>query len=114
MSLIRKMRKQRAVYWKRGAPDEFGGAGYEPPIEIMCRWVSHIGEVRNQFGQLMDSKATVYVDREMFLNDMLMEGPLDSGTTPASPVGNPLAFEIQGFEKIPTLKATETLYVAHL
>jgi hypothetical protein len=113
MSLIKRMRRQRAVYWKRADPNEFGKFAFDDPIEIKCRWESHEGAVRNEKNELIMSKATVYVDREMFLGDRLKLGELESGT-PDDPSGDPLAMEIQGFEKLPNLRNRETLYTAHL
>lgn len=113
MSIITKMRRQKAVYWKRGEPDEFGKFGFEDPVEIDCRWEGQVGSVRNEKGELVSSKGTVYVDRKMYLGDMLKQGEMDSDT-PVDPSGQPEIFEIQGFEEIPNFKATETLYIAHL
>lgn len=114
MSIIRTMRRQKAVWWQRQTePDKFGRLSFAEPVEIACRWDDNIGEFRNQFGQTVASKAVVYVDREMKVGDKLMSGPISSDT-PEDPTTEDNALEIQGFMKTPNIKNTETLYTALL
>lgn len=115
MSLIKRMRRQAAVYWeKKSAPaDEFGTRDFEAPVEIKCRWEDKDGEVRNKEGEILNSAATVYVDREVKVGDKLKFGSVDS-ETPDDPLGDPEAYDVIGFEKTPNLKARENLLVAYL
>lgn len=113
MSLISRMRRQEGVYWERLTPDQFGRFSYATPIEIKCRWDDSSAEYRDNRGEKALSQATVYVDRLMKAGDMLKKGELDSDT-PADPTTLVDAFEIKGFEQTPNLRATETLYTAHL
>jgi len=113
MRIIKKMRKQKAVWWKKLSADEYGSATWDDPIEIDCRWDDHIGRVMDGKGELMMSKATVFVDREMSLGDKLRKGDMDSDE-PLTPADVTTAYEIVGFEQIPTLKADKILYIAHL
>ncbi len=113
MSLIKRMRRQRAVYWQRTAPDHYGTFGYAAPVEIACRWEDKIGEFRNDMGEKHASIANVYVDRVMSIGDKLMRGELESDTS-EDPREEPDAYEIQAFEQIPDINAKETLLLAHL
>ncbi len=113
MSLIKRMRRQHAVWWAVGIPDEFGVKSFAEPIEIKCRWENRVGEFVDARGFTMASMATVYVDRVMKVGDKLKEGVLDSDTL-ENPLEDKKAFEIQGFETIPNLKAKESLLICHL
>jgi hypothetical protein len=113
MSIIKKMRKQLAVYWAVGPIDEFGSKTFSEPVQIKCRWENKEGQVLNSIGEILPSMSTVYVDREMKIGDKLKLGELDSNT-PSSPLEDREAFEIQGFASTPNLRAKEFLYTAYL
>lgn len=117
MSLISKMRRQRATFWERSTTtDKYGRYTYAAPEEIRCRWEDVAEEYKDpRSGETKVSRSTVYVDREMKVGDVLKKGaPISS--TPADPKtpGTEGAFEIQAFENLPNLKATEFLYTARL
>lgn len=107
------MRRQKAVYWKKISEDQYSTPSFADPVEVKCRWEDTLLDYRYAQGALSGSQSNVYVDREMFTGDFLMEGAIESDT-PESPVSSPKAYEIIAFEKIPNLKVTETLYIAHL
>jgi hypothetical protein len=113
MSLIKKMRKQVAVWWPAAGVDEFGVKAFGEPVAIKCRWEDRAGEFADARGFMMASNATVYVDRPMKIGDKLKLGGLDSDT-PENPLEDRTAFEIQAFESVPNLKAKEFLYISHL
>lgn len=114
MSVIKSMRRQKAVWWKRSdTTDQYGSYVFESPVEIKCRWEDSIGEFRNSLGQVMNTKATVYVDREMKPGDKLKKGEMDS-STPEDPTGDPTIIDIVGFQALPDFSARETLYTALL
>ena len=114
MSVIKKMRKQHAVWWQRvSAPDVFGRYSYLPPVEVECRWDDAIEEVVNVKGEKVLSQSVVYVDRIMAPGDYLSRGTLDSDT-PDDPTEASGASEIQRFDQNPNFKATETLLTAYL
>ena len=121
MSLIKRMRKQKAVYWSRGQADRHLIYSYEAPIEIKCRWEDRQEEFVTPEGTSKTSNAVVYVDRPMIPGDVLVYGAKISahdnyrgGKSGASPETYPKAYVIQAFSVIPNLKATESLYVAYL
>lgn len=120
MSLITRMRKQKAVYWKRTTNDRFMTYSFEAPVEIDCRWEDRDVELNDSQGLALNSKSIVYVDRAMEPGDVLLLGELTeahadyvggSGDSPETLEG---AFSIKQFDTLPNLKATENLYTAHL
>ncbi len=114
MSLIKRMRKQDAVWWERSAaPDEYNKWTFAAPVQIACRWVDKVGEFQNEKGETTNSKAEVYVDREMKLGDFLQKGELDSNT-PLDPADSETALPLVGWVDTPNLKNTEHLYKAIL
>jgi len=113
MSVIKKMRRQKAVWWERLAPNQYGEFSFAEPVEIQCRWEDKGAEFRNGTGQTQMSDAVVYTDRVLKEGDKLMKGELDSNT-PDDPKALTTAFEIQRFDELPNFKATETLYTAYL
>ena len=114
MSIIKKMRKQKVVWWaKNPEPDRYGKYSFEPPVEIDCRWDDVAEEYRDPQGQVALSSSVVYPDRVLKTGDMLREGVMDSNE-PADPTDVGAVFEIKRFDKTPNLRATETLYTAYL
>jgi hypothetical protein len=71
MGLVKKMRKQRARYWKRAGTDHYGDPAFDWPVDVDCRWEDRTGEYRNVRGETNVSTATVYVDRKMYRGDRL-------------------------------------------
>lgn len=119
MQIIKKMRKQKAVYWKRRvdengdpSPDSFGNFTYENPVEIRCRWEDKEGQFRDQNNEIQHFNSTVYVDRTMDVGDRLKLGEMESDVA-INPTDTD-SKEIVGFEDIPTLNAKKHLYIAHL
>ena len=109
MSVIVKMRKQKAVWWKRRTtPDSFGVFPYEEPEEISCRWDDVVLSFVDPRGEAQSSQAVVYPDRVLSLGDKLQRGELDSNSSITD------AFEVKRFDRTPNFKATETLFTAYL
>jgi len=114
MSIIRRMRKQKAVWWERSATsDRFGKFTFSEPAEIDCRWDDSISEYRTEDGQMHISQATVYPDRVLSVGDKLRKGEMETDE-PLDPTTLDSSFEVQRFQQIPNLKNTETLFMAHL
>lgn len=121
MSLITKMRKQKAVWWSIDidasggvVTDDYGQPVYNSPIEIACRWEDIAEEFIKDKDEKSVSSSVVYVDRDMKAGDVLLLGELDSGVDENNPLDNDGAMRIQKFSKIPNLKATEYLRSAYL
>jgi len=114
MSIIRKMRKQKAVWWARNeSPNTFGQYGFAEPVEVDCRWDDTIQAFLDAQGETQQSRAAVYVDRVMRVGDRLRQGDIESDE-PSDPLTLDDAFEIRRFDQNPNLKATETLLTAFL
>jgi hypothetical protein len=117
VSIISRMRKQRAVFWAASGVSESGLLLWDDPVEIPVRWE----ETREalQFTRLdreidpgvdetLRFRADVYVDREVRVGDYLMLGSLASSTSPDP--RDEESWEVQAFSKIPNIKAKENLY----
>lgn len=107
MSLIKRMRKQYAVYWPPSENDDFGQPIPQEPIEIRCRWEDVQEEYQDLKGEKHVSNAIVYVDRELEIDGYLWEGKL-SELESEEPV-EAGAYEIKKVNKLPNLRATEFL-----
>lgn len=114
MSVIKKMRRQRAVYWEQNGIDRYGKLSYLKAVEIRCRWDDGVVDARSAEGATLSFNATVYVDREMKVGDMLKKGELESADNHNNPTSDPEAKRIQRFSITPNFKATENLYTALL
>lgn len=115
MTIITRMRKQKAVWWQQDGRDRFNELFYKSGEIIDCRWDDSITEFLDAEGKRVLSQAVVYVDRELKVGDVLFlddEVPLlPDHTTPPSYSG---AYRIRQFKKIPNLRNTETLLIAYL
>jgi hypothetical protein len=111
--IIKKMRRQTAVWWQRGAADSYGQFSYASPVEITCRWEDRTVEFIDAIGQRQLSASVVYVDRVMAPGDLLRLGDMESSFT-SDPSDLTGVGEVRRMEKTPTLKATKTLLVAYL
>jgi len=117
MSIISRMRKQKAVYWRRLEADEYGKYSFDDPVEINCRWDDDSREERKPGAEVFITAAVVYVDREMSEGDMLQKGEISSDERADPHAKNPdgnQAYEIMKFKITPNLKNTENLYTAML
>lgn len=104
MSIIRKMRRQKAVYWGSPQPDGYGGTVVAMPVEIDCRWEDVQELIKTANGEEAMSKSQVYVDRDLDEGGYLWLGELDDlPQDPSNPKANG-ADEIMKFGKLPTLK----------
>ena len=121
MSIIKKMRKQTAVWWPLAGInsggydyDEDGQPLYADPVQIDCRWENVNTEILLPNGTTYISKSTVYVDRDVTISGLLMRGVLADITDAANPRQNEGVWEIMRFDDLPNLKATEFLKTAFL
>ena len=115
MSLIVRMRKQKAVLWGNPVADGNGDWTFDQPVEIDCRWEDTQKLFTDKDGKLSVSQAKVYIDRDIVTGSYLMLGTLVMLPSDAS---NPKringTYEVRSFSKLPNLKATEFLRTATL
>ena len=115
MGIIQTMRRQKAVYWALKASDGYGGWTYENPVEINCRWEDVREEKMDAEGNLIQTSATVYADRELGLNGMVYRGELDGAVTNEPQAMDPhLVHKICKVERLPNLRNTEILHTVTL
>ena len=114
MGLIKRMRRQVAVYWAKSGTDDYGQPIKVTPVEIKCRWEDIVEEFIDPDDNPQMSKSVVYVDRTVDIGGVLMLGTLTSGVDQANPKENDGAWEIKQFNSLPDLKAKEFLLTAYL
>ncbi len=131
MGIITRMRRQNAIYWVPGKPDEFGQIGVELPLvelvlgsgNFRVRWEDHVEEIALADETTYRSKARVYVPLlpagapavEVQVGGWLYLGDSVSLHDVVNPWNNRgQAFEIKRFDKMPTTRATEFLRTAYL
>src|SRR2546430_1853690 len=102
MSIITKMRKKKAVLWRRLTPDKYGKFTFDLPVEIACRWEDVAQEFMDHVGEKSLSQSVVYVDRVIKIGDRLMKGELTS-SVPDDPLLTE-SFEVKQFNQLPNLK----------
>jgi hypothetical protein len=118
MGVITRMKKQKAVYWKRSTADRYGADTYEDPVEIACRWDGQMAAVESAVGEETSAADAVYPDRPVFIGDLLWLGTLEAWN--ALGIDNPLQAEpvpakpVRNVQTIPNFKNTEILYIVRL
>jgi hypothetical protein len=112
------MRKQTALWWAQDVTNEYGQHTYLFPESIRCRWDDMQKEIILKNGTKYLTKSIVYPDRVLKIGDYLFRDTMDLDTGTPTDFLDPRrfdgAFEVVGFDQIPNLKNTETLYIAYL
>jgi hypothetical protein len=112
--IIKRMRRQTAVYWGPGGEGEQGQRIYADPVEIKCRWEQVEEEYLDMGGNRQLSRARVYVGTAVERLGVLWLPPnsvkLEDGaalaqlTDAVHPFSNDGAFEIRLVETLPVLR----------
>jgi len=119
-----KFFNQKAIYWPPDAPDGYGGYTYLTPVEVSVRWTlkqeefltygkGSLGNDAMNAIQTLLSKVVVLSETDFEYKGRMTLGllvNLDSDDTPDTMK----ALTIEGFEKIPTIKADQFLRKAWL
>ena len=127
MGLITSMRRQDAIYWPPATPDNYGRPTYGALVELVLdgadnfrvRWEDVAEEFVDQDGTTKTSSSIVYVPQLPDGSEVEVGGWLWLGTRAAladelDPTANPGVGKVQKFDKLPNLKATQTLRTATL
>jgi hypothetical protein len=106
MRVIKTMRRQTAIYWKKAGIDDYGRPSFDPPILIKCRWDSFSPQTDiNETQDTTTNPQTVFPDRILEIGSYLMLGTqetLDALTT--TPPNIPQAYIIKAQKVTPTWK----------
>ena len=113
MSVIRKARRQTAVFWEKTGVDVYGQPVHSSPVEIDCRWDDKAEQFIDEEGSVQVSRAEVMVDRVTPVGSLLMLGVLGD-VDQDKPPRSQGAYEIRQLRQHPNFKATETLRIAIL
>lgn len=91
---------QTCTYWGAPLPNGFGGFTFAAPVSLACRWEEIAEQFTNNQGELLVSKAKVYLNVDVHIGGYLFLG--------SSVVSNPTtiaSYPIRQFSKIPDLRA---------
>lgn len=111
MSLISRMRRQKAVYWAPVDADGRGQTTFADPVEINCRWEETAVEFVNAQGATDTSQVVAYVDRDVEVGGRLKSGTVADLASDVDPTVD--GYEIKQFSKNPNFKASEFLRTAY-
>jgi len=115
---LRRFFRQKAVYWPSPTPDGYGGYTYGEPVEVDVRWTVKQDKFLSSQGagngvEEILSRAVVLSETDFDMKGRLALMnliDLSSSSTPETEG----ALTIEGFEKIPTIKADQFLRKAFL
>jgi hypothetical protein len=104
------------IYWAPTGVDNQGRPTYTgtSPIEIQCRWEDTNEQMIDKTGRQRTSRSIVYVDRDIDVNGALTHSSLEAIQFVTDPFKNPQTWEVQRFDKVPTLRNRESLRKAYL
>lgn len=112
-TLLKRSKRQRAVYWGSPVTTGEGGREFAEPVELAVRWEDRAELFRDPNGEERTSQAIVEVLVDVDLGGYLWKGTLSELDSAAqSPLDLKGAFEICKFEKIPFLNPP-TRYTRH-
>jgi hypothetical protein len=102
---IKRISKDKAVYWGSPSPAADGSNTYPAPTEINCLWNAKVKVVSEKDGKVVAIEAMVYVSQDLSDQGMLMLGTLSQLTTAqkTDPRKVSSAYEITDFVKTPSL-----------
>src|ERR1044072_8783980 len=97
MSLLQRIMKQDAVYWEpSGTKNQFAKPIFLEPVDIKCAWEDVKEEFLDEDGKEAVSDAVIFVDRDVALGGLLLQGKLEDLEGPDPSQGQ----RIRKFEKI--------------
>lgn len=125
MQILKKMRKQVAVYWApSGVTGDDGQFLFEAPIELLVYWKDCNEAFVDIRSNSVTSRAKVYVGQNVKLLGFLWLSSKTKGYTAGEalaeladqdvPTLNPGAYEIRKVDKIPTFRIGEFARIVFL
>lgn len=111
MRLLKKMLKQKCVYWEPMGKNEYSEDVFGEMAELKCRWEEGTDEVLTVEGKEINPTHLVYVESDVKIGGLLMLIAIDDleGTEPPEE-----AKRIIQFNKLPTMDAKHWLRTAYL
>ena len=113
MRIIKKMRKQKCVYWEPTGFKDDGEPEFGDPVELDCRWEDRSIVINLSEGQQYVSRSIVYTENRLVERGKLKLGKVED-LDDMAPENNEGVGEIRQVNSIPTLKADEFLNTAIL
>lgn len=108
--LVKRILRQKAVYWAPLGENETGQMTFDDPIEIPVRWEDITMEFLDKQGKTQVSRSQVFVDRVLEVGGVLWKGTLDYIAADASnPFANEDAWAIRSFNEQPDMRARNFL-----
>lgn len=93
---------QDITYWAPEAENQYGVKTHSTPILIKGRWENKTEQFNTVGGQVIDSQAIIYPDRDLVIDGFLALG---DHTGVPEPTALPTAAQIQAFEDMPDLRS---------
>lgn len=90
------------TYWTKGAPDGFGGNTHSSPVQIPGRWEDTTEEFVNPQGQILLSRAIIYLPDSGTIPSV--GDFLGLGTLSGVPKDHPGVFDIRQLVKTPDIR----------
>lgn len=113
-NFLKRTLKENAVYWAPDTKDGFGGRTYKDPVDLKVRWEQKSRVITDAEGKESVSDAEVYVLIDLEMEGKLWKGSTEDGDYSSSSEMVEEAYEIKGFEKLPSLKSGQFIRKAYL
>lgn len=114
MPIVKKHRKQDAVYWAPDGTDDYGNPKYAEPVQVKCRWVNAQTTLIKPNGETWMSHTIVSVDRAVKTQGVMWLGLVKDLTSEMEPFKNPDAYAVSQIADVPDIRGKEALHVAYL
>lgn len=115
MELLRRMLRQKAVYWPMASGyDNYGNPINSNPVQISCRWVDREDQFLDKEGRLQISRAMVYVSQPVVLGGVLWLGLLANINISGKWTDNVNAWEIRKINNDPKFRNQASLLWVYL
>jgi len=113
MSVIKRMLKQKVVYWAPSkGRDTYGNPKLGAAVELKARWEDRNEQFLDEVGEERMSKALIYVESDVKLGGYLWLGALPDA--PEDPKTDKDAMVIARYDKLPDFNVKNYLRTAYV
>ncbi len=110
MSLLKKIRKQKILYWNKSTVNTFGETIFELPTEVYARVESNSEYSQDATHETIKNIKTIYTEFELVIGSFISEDLTQSAIiVPDKTVG---CLQIKTNKKIPKISYNEKLHVS--